>query len=85
MDSNVCKLRYVFRNYVESTWDALLINCMTKAMVASLAYAITKSTTKQAAEEEIIKRVLKDARAVDGQEVTPETIGDFPLLSNRMR
>ena len=85
MDSNVCRLRYIFRNEVESTWDALLVEVMTQVMVAALAYPITKSTTKQAAEEEIIKRVLKDARSIDGQEVTPETIGDFPLLANRRR
>jgi hypothetical protein len=85
MNSNVCKLRYIFRNDVESSWDALLINCMTKAMVASLSYAVTKSTTKQASDEEIVNRILKQARAVDGQENPPETLGDFPLLANRMR
>lgn len=85
MNSNVCRLVYTFRNNVESTWDALLINCMTKAMVASLAYAVTKSTTKQASDEEIVKQVLKQARAVDGQENPAETLGDFPLLANRMR
>lgn len=85
MDSNVCRLRYVFRNEVEATWDALLVDAMTQVMVAALTYPITKSTTKQASEEEIVKQVLKTARAVDGQEVTPETLGDFPLLANRLR
>ncbi len=85
MDSNVCRLRYVFRNEVEATWDALLVDAMTQVMVAALTYPITKSTTKQATEEEIVKQVLKTARAVDGQEVTPETLGDFPLLANRLR
>lgn len=84
-DTNVCKLRYIWRNEEENTWDALLVEAMTQVMIACLAYSITKSTTKQAAEEEIIKRVLKEARAIDGQEVTPETIGDFPLLANRIR
>lgn len=84
-NSNVCRLVYTFRNDVESTWDPLLINCMTKAMIAVLAYAVTKSTTKQASDEEIVKRVLKEARAVDGQENPAETLGDFPLLANRMR
>lgn len=84
MDSNVCRLRYIWNNTEESTWDSLLVEAMTQVMVAALTYPITKSTTKQATEEEIVKRVLKEARAVDGQEVTPETLGDFPLLSNRM-
>lgn len=85
MDSNVCRLRYIFRNEVEATWDVLLVDAMTQVMVAALTYPITKSTSKQATEEEIVKQVLKSARAVDGQEVTPETLGDFPLLANRLR
>lgn len=85
MDSNVCRLVYTFRNTVEATWDALLVQCMTQAMVAKLAYAVTKSTTKQASDEEIVKQVLKSARAADGQENPPETFGDFPLLASRMR
>jgi hypothetical protein len=80
-----CSLRYIFRNTAESTWDALLIDAMTQVMVAAFTYPITKSTTKQATEEEIVRRMLKEARSVDGQEGTPEVLGDFPLLSNRMR
>lgn len=85
MDTNVCYLRYIWRNEVEATWDAILIDAMTQVMVAALTYPITKSTTKQASEEEIVKRVLKDARTVDANEAPPETLGDFPLLANRMR
>lgn len=85
MNSNTCRLRYIFRNDVEATWDALLIDAMTQVMVAALTYAITKSTTKQASEEEIVKRVLKESRSADGQEVPSETLGDFPLLANRLR
>lgn len=85
MDSNVCRLRYIFRNDIEATWDPLLVDAMTQVMVAALTYPITKSTTKQATEEEIVKQVLKSARSVDGQEVTPETLGDFPMLANRVQ
>lgn len=85
MDSNVCMLRYIWNNDQESTWDSLLVEAMTQVMIAALTYPITKSTTKQATEEEIVKRVAKEAKAVDGQEQTPETLGDFPLLANRMR
>lgn len=84
-DTNVLKLRYIYRNTVEATWDALLVEAMTQVMVATLAYAVTKSTSKQQLEAAIIKDVLKTARAVDGQEGTPETLGDFPLLANRYR
>lgn len=80
-----CRLRYVFRNDNESSWDAVLVDAMTQVMVAALTYPITKSTTKQATEEEIVKRILKEARAIDGQDGTPETLGDFPILANRLR
>ena len=85
MDLSSCYLRYVYRNEDESTWDALLIDAMTQVMVAALTYPITKSTSKQATEEEIVRDVLKTARAVDGQDNPPETLGDFPLLANRTR
>lgn len=84
MDSNVCRLRYIFRNDVEATWDTLLINAMTQVMVAALAYPITKSTSKADMDFKIVQDLLKQARAVDGQEGTAETFGDFPLLQHRI-
>ena len=85
MDSNICLLRYIFRNDVEATWDTLLVDAMTEVMVATLAYAITKSSTQQAYAQEIVQKFLKGARAVDGQDNPPQTLGDFPLLQNRLR
>lgn len=85
MNANPCYLRYIFRNEEEATWDPLLIDAMNQVMVAALTYPITKSTTKQATEEEIVRDVLKTARAVDGQDNPPETLGDFPMLANRVR
>jgi len=84
MDSTICRLRYIFRNEEPATWDALLVDAMTQVMVAALTYPITKSTTKQASEEQIVKDVLKAARTVDGQENPPETMGDFPTLAHRL-
>lgn len=85
MDSSVCRLRYIWRNNNEATWDALLIDAMTEVMKATLAYSITKSASKEELAEAIVKRVLKEARAIDGQEMPPDTFGDFPLLANRVR
>ena len=84
MDTNICYLRYIFNNDVEATWDSLLVEAMQQVMVAALTYPVTKSTTKQATEEEIVKMVLKSARTVDGQEQPAEQLGDSPLLSHRM-
>jgi hypothetical protein len=85
MDSKVCRLRYIYRNSIEATWDTLLIDAMSQVMIATLAYAVTKSTTQQANAQEIVQRVLKGARAIDGQDNPPETLGDFPLLQSRLR
>lgn len=85
MNTNVCYLRYIFRSEDESNWDALLIDAMTQVMVAALTYPITKSTTKQQTEEEIVRDVLRTARAVDAQDNPPDQLGDSPILSNRMR
>lgn len=84
MDSNICRLRYIFRNDVEATWDTLLVDAMTEVMSATCAYAITKSTTQQANAQEIVQQVLKGARAIDGQDNPPQTLGDSPLLRHRL-
>jgi len=76
-------LRYIWRNDVESTWDTMLVWAVTLAMAAHMAYPITMSAAK---EELAIKKLidfLKQARAVDGQDDPPQTLGDFPLLSAR--
>lgn len=82
-DTTVLELRYIFRNVIESTWDANLINVVTQAMCAALAYPITQSTSKQAGEEQKLEQVLRRARAVDGQEDPPQTLGDERLYSAR--
>lgn len=82
-DDSVLKLRYIFRNDQESTWDTMLIDAMTKTMSATMAYAITQSTSKEELEFKKLEMALKQARAVDGQEDPPETLGDFRLLASR--
>lgn len=85
MDSGVCYLTYISNAVDESQWDSVLADAMTQVMVAALTYPVTKSTTKQATEEEIVRDVLKTARAIDAQDNPGEDLGDFPMLVNRMR
>jgi len=82
-NTTVLQLRYVFRNEVESTWDSNLVAVVTQAMCAALAYPITQSTAKQAGEEQKLEMMLRKARAVDGQEDPPQTLGDERLYSAR--
>lgn len=76
-------LRYVFKNVVESTWDATLVKVVTLAMAARIAYAVTQSTSMEQSRMQELDYELRKARAVDGQEEPPETLGDFPLLQAR--
>ncbi|WP_256587506.1 hypothetical protein [Pseudomonas sp. HLS-6] len=83
-DTTVLELRYVFRNEVESSWDSHLIDLMTIAMAAVLAYPITQSTSERDSREMKLERALKVAKAVDGQEDPPQTLGDERLLAARL-
>ena len=78
------ELRNVFRNEVESSWDSHLIDLMTIAMAAVLAYPITQSTSERDSREMKLERALKIAKAVDGQEDPPQTLGDERLLAARL-
>lgn len=82
-DDSALKLRYIFRNEIESTWDSMLIHCMTLAMAARMAYAITQSASLEQARIQEMEMALRRARAADGQDDPPETVGDFRLLSSR--
>ncbi len=76
-------LRYIFRNDNEATWDSMLVWAMTMTMKALLAYPITGSTSLEQLVEDALKGILKQARAVDGQDDPPQTLGDFRLLNAR--
>ena len=82
-DTTVLELRYVFRNEVENTWDAHLVKLVTLAMAAALAYPVTQSSALQQSFEQKLEMTLKRARAVDGQEDPPQTLGDERLLRAR--
>lgn len=83
-NAQALNLRYVFRNTIESTWDATLVHIMTLAMAARVAYAITQSTSMEQSRMQELDFALRRARAIDGQEDPPETLGDFPLLAGRL-
>ncbi len=82
-DTTVLELRYVFRNEVENTWDAHLVKLVTLAMAAAMAYPITQSAAMQQTMEQKLETSLRRARAVDGQEDPPQTLGDERLLAAR--
>lgn len=83
-DENPALLRYIWRNTTPATWDTMLVWGMTVAMRAAFAYPTTASTSLEQQIEIVLRDVLKQARAVDGQEEPGETLGDSPLLRARM-
>lgn len=82
-NANPVYLRYIWRNEVPATWDPMLVWAMTMSMRAVMAYPITQSTSMEQLVESVLVDVLKQARAVDGQDDTPDTLGDSPLRNAR--
>lgn len=83
MDENACLLRYIWRNENPASWDAMLIMGMTMVMRGLFAYPVTQSGTLEQVIEQELKDILRQARAVDGQEDDPEAMDDSPLYAAR--
>jgi hypothetical protein len=81
MHESTCRLRYVFRNDNPATWDALLVHAMTLCMKAAFAYPITQAGSIEQLSEQILAPILKEARAVDGQEDDVDYLDDSPLYA----
>jgi hypothetical protein len=77
------KLRYIWKNTTESTWDAMLVHAMELKMAAAMAYAITASAAKEQVQLEKLERYMKRCRAVDGQDDPAQQLGDERLLTAR--
>jgi hypothetical protein len=82
-DEAALKLVYVFRNEATAEWDALLVWGMTMVMRAVFSYGVTQSTSLEQLIETVMRDVLKQARAVDGQEEPEYAMDDNPLMNAR--
>ena len=80
---NALKLRYIFRNDDESTWDPALVALAEAFMAAKIAYAVTGSASLRDALTQEAAYLLRQAKAIDGQEDPPEELGGYPLLTSR--
>lgn len=76
-------LRYIFRNVNEATWDGMLVRAMELKMASEMAYPITQSAAMADMMNNKLQFHMKQARAVDGQDDPPQTLGDFGLLNSR--
>ena len=83
-DENPAYLRYVALQTNPAAWDPMLVRAMELAMAAAMAYGITSSSSLRDSMRQELEMHMKRARAVDGQDGTPDTLGDAPLLAARM-
>lgn len=81
MHQSVCKLRYVWRNDNPATWDSLLVHAMTLVMKAAFAYPVTQAGSIEQLAQQVLQPLLKEARAVDGQEDDVDYMDDSPMYA----
>ena len=77
------RLRYIFRNEDESTWDSALVNLAEATMAAKLAYAVTASASLRDSLTQEAAYLLRQAKSIDGQEDPPEELGGYPTYDSR--
>ncbi len=82
-NANPAYLRYVWRNENPATWDGMLVQAMELLMAAAMSYGITQSTSMRDSMRQEAALFMKRARAVDGQDGTPETLGNERWLTAR--
>lgn len=80
---NVIELRYIFRNEDESTWDSALVGLAEATIAAKLAYAVTASASLRDTLTQEAAYLLRQAKAIDGQEEPPEELGGYPTMEAR--
>lgn len=76
-------LLYVFDNDNAATYDAALVSALEIEMAAAMCYPVTKSTSLATELQALAADAMQQARAMDGQDDPPQTMGDFPLQAGR--
>ena len=82
-NTNVLPLVYVWRNEDPALWDTSLCDAASAEMAARLAYPITQSASLAQLKRQIADQVLKEAKALAGQDNEPEDWGDSPFTDVR--
>ncbi len=76
-------LVYVFRNEVPGTYSSNLVGVMEQAMAAAMCYPVTTSTTLRDSMIAELDRMMKVAKAVDGQDDPPEEFAEGSFVESR--
>lgn len=76
-------LRYIYRNEDVSKWDSMLVIATELMMAVAMCYPVTLSFQLRNDLRAELDGVLRQARAINGQEEAQQQFGDFPLLESR--
>lgn len=82
-DVSALHLRYIWKNENESTYDTMLVEALTAAMAARMAYAITGSASLAEAKKQDADFLLRQAKTIDGQDEPSLTWGNEHLRQAR--
>ncbi|AOA57570.1 hypothetical protein [Acinetobacter larvae] len=75
-NTNLINLIYVYDNDNEQTWDSLFRQCMIDYLASKLAKAITGSNAEGDSAWQRVQMMLKQARAINGQERPSQNFSD---------
>lgn len=75
-NANIINLIYIFDNDNEQTWDSLLAECMALYMASKLGKPITGSNAEADSAYQKLQQLMKQARAINGQERPSQTFSD---------
>lgn len=76
-------IKYVFASTTYTDWDPLLVDAAAKWLAWMLAWPVTKNASLVQVMQQQALAAIREARTVDGQEDTPEQVGDAPFLAVR--
>lgn len=74
-DEDTVELSYIGRVTDPAQYDMLLVESISSALAADIAYPLVGSTSLAAEMRSLYERKLSEARLVDATEGTPQTIG----------
>lgn len=84
-NATTVKILYVARITDTTQYDTSLVETLSAAIAADIAYAITGSTTLLQLMEQKYLEKLKDARFADATEGMPDELdADFPFIASRL-
>jgi hypothetical protein len=83
-NEGTCKITYIKRIVDPNDFDALIVEAIAARMTIKLAYPVTQSLSLEDKMCKNFKLILSEARSVDAQEGTPQTIDTSTLLNARL-